>query len=75
MSKEEVIGFPSKLFHNSNNSLRELQIGKWSTLICVMLLLTSENCIQNSKLTSGKAKFGPLQDFHFQGLHHLQVES
>ena len=21
----------------------------------------------------GNAKFGPLQDFHFQGLHHLQV--
>ena len=28
MSEEEVIGFPSKLFQNSKNSLRELQIGK-----------------------------------------------
>ena len=26
--EEEVIGFPSKLFLNSDNSLRELQIGK-----------------------------------------------
>ena len=28
MSEEEVIGFPSKLFRNSKNSLRELQIGQ-----------------------------------------------
>merc|ERR1719239_495173 len=49
MSEEEVIGFPSKLFQNSKNSLRELQLGK--------------------------AKFGPLEDFHFQGLHHLQTLS
>ena len=29
MLESDVIGFPSKLFHNSDNSLRELQIGKW----------------------------------------------
>ena len=28
MLEEDVIGFPSKLFLNSDNSLRQLQIGK-----------------------------------------------
>ena len=54
--EEEVIGFPSKLFLNSDNSLRELQIGKLPYLLLKReaekaninscMLLTPESCFK-----------------------------